>query len=62
MGKNLICALENIRDGKDRTHPELAIGKIFRGKLKKGKTYTVKVTPLNVWLGEGKPIECEFTS
>lgn len=30
VGKNLVCALENIRDGKDRTHPELEIGKIFR--------------------------------
>lgn len=25
VGKNLVCALENIRDGKDRTHPELKI-------------------------------------
>lgn len=30
IGKNLVCALENIRDGKDRTHPELSIGEIFR--------------------------------
>ena len=30
VGKNLVCALENIRDGKDRTHPELEIGNIFR--------------------------------
>lgn len=30
IGKNLICALENIRDGKDRSHPELSIGEIFR--------------------------------
>ena len=30
VGKNLVCALENIWDGKDRTHPELEIGKIFR--------------------------------
>ncbi|MBR4451404.1 MAG: metallophosphoesterase [Clostridia bacterium] len=30
--------------------------------IEKGKTYTVKVTPLNVWLQEGKPLECEFTS
>ncbi len=29
VGKNLVCALKNIRDGKDRTHPELAIGEIF---------------------------------
>ena len=29
IGKNLICALENIRDGKDRSHPELSIGEIF---------------------------------
>ena len=30
IGKNLVCALENIRDGKDRSHPELSIGEIFR--------------------------------
>ena len=29
IGKNLVCALENIRDGKDRSHPELSIGEVF---------------------------------
>lgn len=29
VGKNLCCALKNIRDGKDRTHPALDIGEIF---------------------------------
>lgn len=29
VGKNLVCALRNIRDGKDRTHPELCITDIF---------------------------------
>lgn len=29
VGKNLVSALENIRDGKDRTHPELEIEEIF---------------------------------
>ena len=29
VGKNLVCALKNIRDGKDRTHPGLDIGEIF---------------------------------
>lgn len=29
VGKNLCHALENIRDGKDRTHPALEIGEIF---------------------------------
>lgn len=29
VGKNLTEALKNIRDGKDRTHPELAIEEIF---------------------------------
>ena len=29
VGKNLVKALENIRDGKDRTHPELSIEEIF---------------------------------
>ena len=28
VGKNLTAALQNIRDGKDRTHPELQIGEI----------------------------------
>ena len=28
-GKNLVCALENIRDGKDKTRPNLAIEEIF---------------------------------
>lgn len=30
VGKNLVCALENIRDGKDRTRPGLKIGYILR--------------------------------
>lgn len=30
VGKNLVCALENIRDGKDRTRPGLKIGHILR--------------------------------
>lgn len=29
VGKNLTEALKNIRDGKDRTHPELTIGEIW---------------------------------
>ncbi len=29
VGKNLVCALKNIRDGKDKTHPELNIEEIF---------------------------------
>lgn len=29
VGKNLVCALENIRDGKDRTRPGIQIGEIF---------------------------------
>ena len=29
VGKNLCAALENIRDGKDRTHPEIKIDSIF---------------------------------
>ena len=29
VGKNLTAALQNIRDGKDRTHPDLQIGEIF---------------------------------
>ena len=30
VGKNLVAALEAIRDGKERTHPGLEIGQIFR--------------------------------
>ncbi len=30
VGKNLVCALENLRDGKDRTRPALAIGEVYR--------------------------------
>ena len=29
VGKNLTAALQNIRDGKDRTHPELEIGTLY---------------------------------
>ncbi len=29
VGKNLCSALENIRDGKDKTHPQLLIGEIY---------------------------------
>ena len=29
VGKNLCCSLKNIKDGKDRTHPELKIDEIF---------------------------------
>ena len=29
VGRNLVAALENIRDGKDRTRPELTIGELY---------------------------------
>ncbi|MBR2466137.1 MAG: NAD-dependent epimerase/dehydratase family protein [Clostridia bacterium] len=29
VGKNLVAALENIRDGKDKTHPEITVDEIF---------------------------------
>lgn len=29
VGKNLVCALKNIRDGKDRTRPSLSINEIY---------------------------------
>ena len=29
VGKNLAAALANVRDGKDKTHPALAIEEIF---------------------------------
>ena len=33
VGKNLCECLKNVRDGKDRTHPQLAIGEIFEYDL-----------------------------
>ena len=33
VGKNLCAALKNIRDGKDRTHPELTIGEVLEYDL-----------------------------
>ena len=33
VGRNLSAALQNIRDGKDRTRPELTIGEIFEYDL-----------------------------
>ncbi len=38
VGKNLACALENIRNGKDRTHPELEIGDIYLYDIDTDKT------------------------
>ena len=29
VGKNLAASLENIRDGKDRTHPEISVDKLY---------------------------------
>ena len=29
VGKNLVAALENIRDGKDKTHPAIVIDEIY---------------------------------
>lgn len=29
VGKNLVCALKNLRDGKDRTRPELIVDEIY---------------------------------
>ncbi|MBQ7725745.1 MAG: capsular polysaccharide biosynthesis protein CapF [Clostridia bacterium] len=33
VGKNLCASLENIRDGKDRTHPEISVGEIYEYDL-----------------------------
>lgn len=33
VGKNLVASLKNIRDGKDRTRPDLSIGEIFEYDL-----------------------------
>ena len=29
VGKNLVASLKNIRDGKDRTRPELSVDEIY---------------------------------
>ena len=29
VGKNLVCALNNLKDGKDRTRPALTIDEVF---------------------------------
>ena len=29
VGKNLAAALQNIRDGKDKTHPGLSVGELY---------------------------------
>ena len=33
VGKNLCCALKNLRDGKDKTRPSLKIDKIYEYDL-----------------------------
>lgn len=33
VGKNLVCSLENLRDGKDKTRPELKIDEIYEYDL-----------------------------
>ena len=43
VGKNLVCALKNIRDGKDRTHPDLKIDEIFEYDI------STPVENLNKW-------------
>ena len=37
VGKNLVCALRNIKDGKDRTHPKLMIDEIFEYDISSSK-------------------------
>lgn len=45
VGKNLCRALENIRDGKDRTHPGLDIGEVFE------YTRQTDAATLEAWCG-----------
>ena len=45
VGKNLCRALENIRDGKDRTHPGLNIGEVFE------YTRQTDAATLEAWCG-----------
>ena len=33
VGKNLCCALKNIKDGKDRTRPEVKIEEVYEYDL-----------------------------
>ena len=33
VGKNLVAALKNIRDGKDKTHPDITVGDIYEYDL-----------------------------
>lgn len=42
VGKNLVCALKNIADGKDRTHPDIAIDEIFEFDLNTDKSLLKK--------------------
>ena len=37
VGKNLVAALKNIRDGKDKTHPDITVGEIYE--------YDIESTP-----------------
>ncbi len=38
VGKNLVAALKNIRDGKDKTHPEITVDEIFEFDVDTDKT------------------------
>ena len=29
VGKNLACVLQNIKDGKDRTHPHITVDELY---------------------------------
>lgn len=39
VGKNFVCALKNLRDGKDRTRPNLNIGEIFEYDIDTGAEF-----------------------
>ena len=49
-----------IYDGK-RKKPTVTV-KVGKTVLKKGRDYTVSVTPMNVWLQKGAPIQTTFTT
>ena len=51
VGKNLVCALKNIKDGKDRTRPELNIEEIYSYDIDSSESeldYACKNHSLNI--------------
>ena len=49
VGKNLCASLKNIRDGKDKTHPELNIENIFEYDGETKSINKSRTTELEGW-------------